>query len=620
MEKSFIVNFFVTLYAWFKSAFNGSVLKKIQDFFKGFFTKSSKHSFFVSFFTKSPQTKQRTQNSFVYNVFVRIMSVLSYLAKGIVKILKKSYILSGILYIYKNFFRLSVRGYGLTILAFAIVYEIFLLANSLNIMLAVVFQIIALLMIFINLSPGAVVANSVAVKKLMLIFDIDLEDYSDTVELSKKASIIFCLIGVVLGLMAIIVPPMYVFALFVGASFVCAVLINFKIGAFLVPFVFPFMPTMAIVGLILLSFLSLFFKTLYDDNFKFNKTNLDVYVILFAIVMLVSAIFSFARLNSMKIYMVYLAFMLGYFVFTNTIISKKDLYSFLTLSVISAFFVALYGVYQYVFGFAEGSTWIDTEMFSDIQTRVVSTFENPNVLGEYLLLMIPVAAAFLWSAPKKYNQFINLVALSVLGLCMIFTYSRGNWLGLIAAIIIFISFYDRKFIYAGIILAVISPLIVPESIINRFLSIGDTTDTSTSYRVYIWFGTISMLKDYWLCGIGLGSEAFNMIYPRYSYASIVAPHSHNLYLQIIAENGILGIIVFLGMMITYFKDIISCVSARKRSIVKAILIALMSGMAGYLVQGAFDNVWYNYRIVMMFFMFLAISQSAVLILRKEDEN
>lgn len=45
-------------------------------------------------------------------------------------------------------------------------------------------------------------------------------------------------------------------------------------------------------------------------------------------------------------------------------------------------------------------------------------------------------------------------------------------------------------------------------------------------------GTLAMLKDYWMCGIGPGDAAFNLVYPKYSYSGIVAPHAHNLFLQI----------------------------------------------------------------------------------------
>ncbi len=52
--------------------------------------------------------------------------------------------------------------------------------------------------------------------------------------------------------------------------------------------------------------------------------------------------------------------------------------------------VSMYGVYQYFF-YAPDNTngWIDSDMFYSISKRVYSTLENPNVLAEYLLLVIP---------------------------------------------------------------------------------------------------------------------------------------------------------------------------------------------------------------------------------------
>ena len=74
-------------------------------------------------------------------------------------------------------------------------------------------------------------------------------------------------------------------------------------------------------------------------------------------------------------------------------------------------------------------------------------------------------------------------------------------------------------------------------IISRFASIGNMADGSTFYRVAIWMGTISMLKDYWLSGIGPGTDAFNMIYPSYSYNTATAQHSHNLFCRLSAMRA-----------------------------------------------------------------------------------
>ena len=120
-----------------------------------------------------------------------------------------------------------------------------------------------------------------------------------------------------------------------------------------------------------------------------------------------------------------------------------------------------------------------------------------------------------------------------------------------------------------------------------------------------------MLKDYWLCGIGPGSDAFNMIYPHYSYAGIVAPHSHNLYLQLLAEYGILGLLVFLVIVFAFYKAVISKITALGHGVKKAVITASAAGIFGFLVQGMFDNVWYNYRVFFMFFALLALTMAAV---------
>ncbi len=96
--------------------------------------------------------------------------------------------------------------------------------------------------------------------------------------------------------------------------------------------------------------------------------------------------------------------------------------------------------------------------------------------------------------------------------------------------------------------------VLPDTVITRFTSIGDLTDNSTSYRVYIWMGVLAMLKDYWLCGIGPGDAAFNMVYPAYSYNSIDAPHSHNLFLQMVCDAGICALVVFFLLLFPLLPD------------------------------------------------------------------
>ena len=126
-----------------------------------------------------------------------------------------------------------------------------------------------------------------------------------------------------------------------------------------------------------------------------------------------------------------------------------------------------------------------------------------------------------------------------------------------------------------------------------------------------------MLKDYGLSGVGLGSGAFNAVYPYYALSAVVAPHPHNLFLEVLCESGIIGLLMFLLCVACFYRALGKCRKANKK--LYTVAVALGGGMTGYLLQGMFDNVWYNYRI--FFFFFIMLGMSAVIgQLAKEPNN
>ena len=164
----------------------------------------------------------------------------------------------------------------------------------------------------------------------------------------------------------------------------------------------------------------------------------------------------------------------------------------------------------------------------------------------------------------------------------------------------------------------ILPFFLPETIIERIMSIGDMSDSSTSYRVYIWYGTVDMLRTYFVGGIGMGEGAFRTVYPFYSYDAIIAPHSHNLYLQFLVEAGIGALLLFIGLIIAFVKD---CAKTCKKNIKDSYgyltALALASGVAGFLLQSMFDYTFYNYRMMAMFIMYLSFG---AVLKSLEEEN
>ncbi len=424
--------------------------------------------------------------------------------------------------------------------------------------------------------------------------------------------------GTIAGLISGFASPVYAILMLGGLWFFFMVLYKVEFGVFVTIFSAPLIPTMAVVALCILCLASLIVKALTTKRFEFKIEGVGFMLILMLMIYFLAAVCSFVPVKGVKIWAVYFAFMVFYFVVINTIKTKKQLMDLLTVFSLSGLAVCVYGIMQYVFGWNVNQAWIDEEMFEDIKMRIYSTLENPNVLGEYILLVLPATIALMWKKQKVFAKFVYGTMAAVMGVALILTFSRGCWIGIMVSAATFVTFAAGKLWGLLLIVLPIIPMILPESIINRFASIGDMKDSSTSYRVYIWMGTLHMLKDFWLTGIGPGDEAFAQVYPFYSYNMIVAPHSHNLFLQITVIGGILAIVTFAILMLVFFKKLaVGCQVQGKKGDVSVALVGIGSAVAGFLIQGLFDNCFYNYRVFMIFWAVLALGVAAANVAKSE---
>ena len=141
---------------------------------------------------------------------------------------------------------------------------------------------------------------------------------------------------------------------------------------------------------------------------------------------------------------------------------------------------------------------------------------------------------------------------------------------------------------------------------QRLGSIGDMGDTSTSYRVYIWMGTIAMLKEFWFSGVGPGQAAYNTLYPLYSYSHISAPHAHNLFLQTMCDTGVCGIVLLVLVVFSTVRTLATAVSREERRENRMFQSAGIAAIGGFMLQSMFDYTFYNYRVMLMFWAFLGI--------------
>ena len=369
----------------------------------------------------------------------------------------------------------------------------------------------------------------------------------------------------------------------------------------------PVLPTMAVLGLAAIAYCSLALNLVRDRNRRLAWAPTNRYILLYAAIYMAGTLFSVNLRSSLNPGLLTVCFVLFSLVLFNAVDSRNQLDVLLDGVVLVGAAVAAYGILQYMFRWGyQSAAWVDSDMFSSIEFRVPSTLDNPNMLGQYLILMVPVGGAKLLSARGWPRRLLYLGCCALMCVCMILTFSRGAWLGLLFAGAVFVVLLNPRLILLAPAALAALWFLLPETVISRFTSIGDMTDGSTTYRVSIWLGTLDMLKHYWLCGIGPGDEAFNRVYPAFSYNSINAPHSHNLFLQLVCDAGITALAVFLILIFVYFRMMCAALHREKDWTSRMYQTAFTGGVCGFLVQAMTDYSFYNYRVLFIFWAYLAL--------------
>lgn len=545
---------------------------------------------------------------------------------------EESVILSHIRGISRRLLACQLRVYGLFLFSFALygalayIFKAFFVmrgegAVDAGIIVTLVMMVIASVGLISARSTlaGALLGSSIACFFLFNVVGIRRESLEDIGESEGRFNVAF-VAGLIFGAASYAVAPVWLLAAIGGVIAAYLVLISPEFGILAIITLLPFAPTMVLVAAVLYTAFCLFLKVMCGKR-SIKLDLLDRMVLIFMLLMIFGGFVALSR-GSLKPMLVYVAFMLGYFLVVNLVRSREWVVRCVVGAMLSCTVVACYGIVQNFFGLAE-TTWQDADMFSSIKGRVVSTFENPNVLAEYLIMLLPIMlAAFIVTKSLKGKAFVFLCG-ALSGGCLIYTWSRGAWLGFMLGIMIFMLMYSRKTLAAMLfcLLGVpFLPFILPESIIQRFTSIGDLGDSSTSYRVYIWNGVISMLKDFLFTGIGIGNESFKLIYPAYALSGIeTAPHSHNLYLQITVELGLFGLLVFIALLFVWAQSCFTLHTREKRS-TKLIGAGIFCGIIAVLLQGMTDYIWYNYRVFLMFWLMLGLSAAVRRVHRATEQD
>ena len=230
--------------------------------------------------------------------------------------------------------------------------------------------------------------------------------------------------------------------------------------------------------------------------------------------------------------------------------------------------------------------------------------------GMYIALAGVVWYAYAINEKNKKYIFLFICSL----IAMLFTQKRGPLLALIIAAIITILIREQgsfskkfqRFLTGGLailILTYVASLIFPSLflVLERFSS----NENLLTSREYLWQYAFEVFKEHPFLGAGWGSYS-NNIDIVINTVSVNSIYAHNIYLQLLAETGIIGTSIFIIALIKSLTSIIKInrveLCADSISSTYSLCMQLF-----FLIYGLSGNPLYDKQMVLPYMIAIAIS-------------
>jgi len=299
-----------------------------------------------------------------------------------------------------------------------------------------------------------------------------------------------------------------------------------------------------------------------------------------------------ANLNSYRAVALLVSYIGLFFAIDGWLERRHQLILVLKVLLLSTVGVALFGFYQAVSGSYTELYFrlypLQEAALEPWEGRITSLLFQFNSTAGYLNLVIPVAIACAVLAKDRVLKFLGLSGTCAAAVAIFLTQSRGGLMALAGILIIAVwllvpRLITRFKLLCGGTLACILLLPLLFNHFERLQSIDDATQLS---RIALWQGAATMFLQHPFLGVGYGNYKFliSAFVPGTEPDKLDA---HNLYLQFLAETGIVGFISFSVLVGAFF--LLSLKSVRQQDTLSGIVaFGVCGAIASTLIHGTVD--------------------------------
>ena len=404
-------------------------------------------------------------------------------------------------------------------------------------------------------------------------------------------------------------------------TFLTPLAVNIKDAEFGIGISLPSEPLM--FGVLLLFTLKLMHERFYDRRIMRHPVTIAIVINL--IWLFITCFTSELPIVSIKFMVARLWFVVpfyfaGILLFTNF----KNIKKFQWLYVLPLLIVIFYALYNHSgYGFDKPHS-----------NMVMKPFYNDHTAyGAIIAMFLPIFTGFAFSREFKNSyRLFSFIVLAILVTGIIFSYSRAAWISVAASLGVYLIIRLRiKFYWILTIVAVGVALFFmfryqfldkleknkqdsSTDFVEHVQSISNiSSDASNLERINRWAAAIRLFKERPIFGWGPGTYQF--VYAPYQRAkekTIISTNygdmgnAHSEYIGPLSESGVLGMVTFLGVVVTVIITAMRVYRKSERKEVRLLSLVIMLGLVSYYMHGIMNNFLDTDKASVPFWAFTAI--------------
>lgn len=288
---------------------------------------------------------------------------------------------------------------------------------------------------------------------------------------------------------------------------------------------------------------------------------LFVAILLLIGVMVLSMTVAISKKDSLKEISKWLEFIALVMVGTQYLRTRRQVWTLVCFIIAAAITQAFYGYAQGIFGLGPAN------FIRGFSLRVYGTFDQPNPYAGYLNMSLVIAISILLLGRNWLTRVLAGIATALIGGAFYLTQSRGGQVALASALV-FIILMGMPRIRTWMRIVIVGLFVIIEGMVagiiplylfnqvNHFLGLTgisltapNPADYSTAERLAHWIAGINMYLAHPILGVGIGN--YPDAYAHYYITIFVNSlgQAHNYYINIAAETGTIGLVVYLIFVI-----------------------------------------------------------------------